>query len=815
MSLPRGKSPRLALVAGALLAIAASFSGGDPPQPFDKDQFRSRKKWYVTFTLRLHGRGEKRQVDRDDSETVNWNISREVTGTLVYDEVRSGSNSRPKASVLGAGEKSDARFTSWEPSEHGTSVVWTINDEVAHKSVTHGEIHAATEVWGFTKFSGTGTADIHNIDGLSCDMKDMIFDVELEADANDRKQGEPKSLGLVAEYHTFTAGTQVRRDTVYPISRHKMIGLLPRITKSLEEQLCSRKLQLTNDRIGINVLEQVKFLPPFPDSSSKDNSTALNFGGHSTGNGTPLELSLDIIISPTPPTVAKLILKPVGYAQWRPLCSSSEFVKGNDIAVEWRVEEEGGDPARPAKVTRVVFELTETSAEPGVCMNWPQHLTTETPDFDLRFAGAETLVPGYEVREKRQKAVLTDAPAAAGKGTVTVDCFDSGATAVLVAEATLEDGRVVHGRVEGTGAGELPIPDFERGLSFIPRWWREAKAAGKRDDIDDDNYPEGDGQHGDGFTVWEEYRGFWVGGVLDTDCVPLQKDLFICNRIGGKARNGISLFREATKLIVHDELRPAEFRADRVMNFHHAARPHSVDQHGISVQEGGLTAVGKDGKVEQIASICNTDRGASFPGPPKNTLNVSILPSMLDGQEPEWQYSNGERFLVAYADSTVAHELGHGLGIRHHGERERSVTFKFEKLETGELVTTHNGKRVVVRNEKSGDTMTLLNYLTKDRSLRSMDIPVLLGEMGGQMSGDVACFMRYDNAGGYPSLARAGEYYLHMEQEVWGERLCTSPEGTGCNASTHRPQSRYGNAGESRGNCFHKFVVNDKWEKRN
>jgi hypothetical protein len=49
--------------------------------------------------------------------------------------------------------------------------------------------------------------------------------------------------------------------------------------------------------------------------------------------------------------------------------------------------------------------------------------------------------------------------------------------------------------------------------------------------------------------------------------------------------------------------------------------------------------------------------------------------------------------------------------------------------------------------------------------------------------------------------------------EIIGNRLCRSPAGTGVNMPTHAPQSRYFGADQGRGDCVHKFVVSDRWEK--
>src|SRR5450432_2367978 len=109
------------------------------------------------------------------------------------------------------------------------------------------------------------------------------------------------------------------------------------------------------------------------------------------------------------------------------MCADSEDKKGNTLWVDWAVEEEGGDPAHPAKVNRVVFSLAGTSKEPGVCMNYPLHPKIPA-DFDLKFEIPMSRRDGYTRATDGQKVTLTDSQAHANGGCVRVDCFDSGAT---------------------------------------------------------------------------------------------------------------------------------------------------------------------------------------------------------------------------------------------------------------------------------------------------------------------------------------------------------------------------------------------------
>ena len=298
-------------------------------------------------------------------------------------------------------------------------------------------------------------------------------------------------------------------------------------------------------------------------------------------------------------------------------------------------------------------------------------------------------------------------------------------------------------------------------------------------------------------------------------CNPKKKDLLVFNGIGAAAYSGILLFESATGLVVHQSLAQGEIKADRVVNFNHATRPHLVDQHCIVVSEGGFESKDDAGKVVSTGSICRMAGNATFPGPPKNTWEVSLLPSMLAGTTPQWQFRNGESYQVASADRTIAHELGHGLGIRHHGDKDtgwQTWTFQW-RGDRGDFVTFVDGRETTIQDEQE---LVVVNPADLFPGMQPGEgKSVWLGERNGQHSGDEACFMRYAIAGAYRSQLENAVLYYYRTGEIKGIRLCTSPAGTGVNMPTHAPQSRFGGCDSGRGDCKHKFVVSDRWEKRN
>lgn len=70
--------------------------------------------------------------------------------------------------------------------------------------------------------------------------------------------------------------------------------------------------------------------------------------------------------------------------------------------------------------------------------------------------------------------------------------------------------------------------------------------------------------------------------------------------------------------------------------------------------------------------------------------------------------------------------------------------------------------------------------------------------------------MRYYFAKFYEAKGREDTYYVVTPgTEPFGLQLCRTKEGTGVNALTHKPQSRYGDAGPQSGDCFSQVTPND------
>lgn len=488
---------------------------------------------------------------------------------------------------------------------------------------------------------------------------------------------------------------------------------------------------------------------------------------------------------------------------------------------------DGADPGKPLPdVRRFRFELLDTSREPGVCMNWPPALSFEDPEapeeeedeFDLRFAED---APGFTVLSpRRQKAGVRPHPVqgvSTPAARARLECFDFGAHATLRVVAELADGRELLGHFNGPEGEvyQLPIPLRDEGTR-IARSWRQLRKVTDGDAADNDDAPVGDGQRGDGFSVYEEYRGFRVDGRhVSPD--PTQKDLFV--RVLGDlkvvASPGLRLLEQQTRdgdkpgLRLWDQIGALEMGSPRVMNPHrsvHTPRASTESQHGLVLE--GYTTEGN-----------NAHSVTSFePGGIRRPKSVRQI--LVDVE-------------TANLDQHVAHELLHAIGVEHHGVDIRFVRWSVDPtpvllpdgssrqffLEqrlrqlsaTGPLVPVGSPQRITVRKE-GGDRDVDAGSA---EAAAIVEMVTWVAAQGGEHSGSASCVIRYQGnppyvpAGGPNDLRilpeRQRNFPIQFEFNSQGQPflplLCRRCQGTRMNPM------RYGHANV--GDCFHQVCVRD------
>ncbi len=478
--------------------------------------------------------------------------------------------------------------------------------------------------------------------------------------------------------------------------------------------------------------------------------------------------------------------EPKGYATWLPE-TTPECGPGRPLAVTARLVTADGNTPK-VSVTSFEWELIKTSREPGVALNWPCEANDQRCDLDLDADG------GFFQREDENQR-LVRAVQAGHQDTVKVVPFDWGGWTTLRVTAVTGDGRRVLGRLRGAEDSGLRIPKRAPD-SKIADVFRERTGCGA-DALDEDARPVGDGNLGDGFANYEEYRGFVMnGGHIRTS--PKQKDLFVRNRVGRRLLPGIFLFADVTGIRVRYELREGEMPTSRVMNANRSSRaPRSSDQpqHGLYLElvEGG------------DASVAMTQRETLVGIRPKDIDRIVINADLLAPDRAE------------ELRSTVAHEMAHSVGVPHHGEgddyvvwlrKQRIVDGKPEQWFEERPARSHGGQFEFPSTPGphirifAADGREVLpanaEFLTQPRVL-------FLGHQGGQHSGDVGCFMRYVAAEAFV-VAGQPDCRQVSPGEPSGLGICDAATGTEFNAPT-LPKPRYGDA--TCGRCRQQLCVRD------
>ena len=476
---------------------------------------------------------------------------------------------------------------------------------------------------------------------------------------------------------------------------------------------------------------------------------------------------LHVVVSGKPPEDPELSIDPRDYAHWLPQGSeTSEAQPGNAIPIfATLLQKDGKAPQK--KVLKIIFELTDVSKEPGVCLNQPPNGNGNS-DFDLRFRKEEN--PELTIEDpKGQRAVSQSGKTSA---VAVLSSFDWGAYGALKVTAELVDGTVIAGILKGQ-KGPILLPKREAG-SHIATAWKEDRKVSKAGDDDDLNAQDGNDKKGDGFTLYEEYRGVLARGkhvYLD----PKLKNLLVENKLGAVAGPGIKLLGSAAGLNAI-ELSPGELAPEKVVNINQHTS-HGGDQHGLRLVSGTPDP-------GDAATMGQTHRYQDHPIHSPKDCQVIEFGSGINGLSPR------------VAAQTVAHELAHGCGVspHHHGDSESLIAPTYPR----QIAAVYTAKGVLVP--------------VKDIEIEKLAHGSIAAPFSAS-SGDPGCLMTYNHfysasvPAPNPDRTAPNVYILAPLEEPVQDHFCTSEKGSGWNAPDHKPMSIYGNA--RAGNCQGQFGLKD------
>jgi hypothetical protein len=489
-----------------------------------------------------------------------------------------------------------------------------------------------------------------------------------------------------------------------------------------------------------------------------------NFPNLERGTGT-----FEFMVAPEPEEL-ELIVDAPGYERWAPKGRPNADGPGNRLALEARLQQRGGG-APGEKASQIRFELTQVSAEPGVALDHPPANVARV-DPDLRFEADRNT--HLRVSDDGLRAETPAADGAYREAKAELGAFDWGAWGELRVSAVMGDGRRILGRLRDDPRPQILLPRRRPG-SRIPEALRESAGLGdQRDDADEESEPQGDGFAGDGLTLYEEYRGFYLDG-RHVRGDPRRKDLFVLDEIGGRSKLGIARFARETGLRVHHELARGDLESHRIINVNHMEAPHRVDQHALVLS---VRATG--GPAGRVVSANRQ------PGTPETIERVIVDPSLAPAS-PGFP-------------RVVAHELSHAVNVWHHGATDAGWVTWTRENRLGRPVTVEAGRVIDLRSEDG-------------RRLR-LDLPELevwVAAPHGQHSGSNECYMRYFLADAYRENGDAAvRYWTDGAGEPAGALLCRATEGTGVNAAARQPRPRHHDASRCSGTCVQQVRVNDR-----
>jgi hypothetical protein len=296
------------------------------------------------------------------------------------------------------------------------------------------------------------------------------------------------------------------------------------------------------------------------------------------------------------------------------------------------------------------------------------------------------------------------------------------------------------------------------------------------------------------------------------------------------------------------------------MNGNHREAPHNKAQHGVWVK-----VFASESELSDIGAATPLTK-AGVAGRPGITIGVG-LPARGDTNSIfNKPFNLSVRDTIMAYDRAIAHELLHSVGVEHHGDAKRDYKIDLFYIAQGHpqnrlgrayFTTSVSDYRPIGILYETGqdfaadDAITFYiqslrqlyfsQYLDKARRefandksinqkskyatpevqaetefLNSMALNFgqngkIVGVEHGAHSGAQDCVMRYYFAEFYESKNAKEKtlYRVTPGTERIGIDICHSGAGTGINASSREPQSRYGDAASDAGDCFSQICPND------
>lgn len=859
------------LLVGVMVVVADTHGQGQASPDHGKVV---EKKHYLTFQVSYFGTAERSQNDASGQSQTNIDVNDRFTGrievhpTEAYD-LPTGQSAEAQLAQMAAMQAAVAAgdadklqtvtpplLVTWFPQNDQVDLTGTISETKTLRAtgVAHGESRATSDL-GTESYRGQKGFGGNFVNAfVKIHAAEKTYDIQFTLMPDMASTGDAVHQTLVSDHKEEGHDRHAESEAKVPLDMGPGQMALGYSNYQIVAEAKGQPLAgEANELIGHTRI-------PVPKPAGWDGSWDI---------GLMVSWQIDVTLPPL-----ELVITADGYEAWRPEGNIKKPQEpGNSLTARATLKPKEGTGTFVPKVKSIRFQLLDTSREPGVCLNWP--LAAKDTDYDLRLEA----VAGGKLSKSDQILEVADPKrndAGQAYAEAKINSYDFGGRASLRAICLLNDGREIEGVMQDVG--EAPRLPKMKHPGWVADSWKKAHQVEKLADDDDNEEVKGQKDNGDGFTLYEEYRG-WVEKGKHIEGDPKGKDFFVLNLMQADGKGGIALFERLSKLRVHSRLRDATEMAqeDRLMNGNHRDAPHrKVDQHGVVLSHEAGGAGGYNVGVE------GADRSKA--GRPRDVKLVYVETHHENGAfaaKSSAKYNLSERDAASAYDRGVAHELLHSVGVDHHGELLWKYVKCYFQGASAPLNPTHRARfttdfslfafQIKQPDDWSGDrgdTITLRwedtkgdlveeaipayeAELAKARAIAATENYVAdfqqtagrLGAMGithdatfwseyfadliaasdryrairvgadqGTDCGNELCVMRYYFANAYRAAGSENSYYLIRPgagANRAGREICKSPDGTGTNAKSHDPQSRFGDAHSGRGNCFGDICPND------
>lgn len=361
---------------------------------------------------------------------------------------------------------------------------------------------------------------------------------------------------------------------------------------------------------------------------------------------------------------------------------------------------EGNDEQCNAE--EIQFTLFDVTTERGRFLNDKAKMNDNTPDLAI-YSGYTN--PDYNVTEP-----FTASKPISGKSqtqTINITCNDYGAYGKLKVSVKVK-GNWYEADADGAPDKFITIPTDFNNNKIADYWEKQNNVFGLAADWDEDPTPSGQARNGDGMTNYEEYRGFMVddgsGGKEHIRTQPKEKEIFVIDEgqifdiSTWKSASGIKAYWLTTDLVfgsngggeLNQDYRWVNFCSGYAKGLKYSVLLKKIDgitdpytlcgtgtdytgcNKGSPVKNAQLTVVLPDRIKKWLTTVRDTlsawltrmPKGFKLGG--KN-YTAKTVKKFIDDLNNTAKFNEIVNF---YISQVAVHEVGHALGIPHHGKNE-------------------------------------------------------------------------------------------------------------------------------------------------